>query len=356
MRPAVRNSLAALAALTAAAGPAHPDRRVPAAPALLSRTGLYGPAGSGQLAPRVLAYSPQYPLWSDGAGKARWMLLPKGTAIDGRDPDAWVFPVGTRFWKEFSFAGRKVETRLLWRATAAAWVYAAYAWRADQTDADLVGADGLKGAAEIAPGVFHAIPSRADCQSCHESPAPSVLGFNALQLSTDRDPGAIHGEPLRPDMATLATLVERRLIRPARREWLDRPPRIRAANPRTRSILGYLASNCGGCHQPDNPIPNVTLVFRHPPASAGESPAPAILSALGRPTHSQLPGARSGTLAIAPGQPDASLVAFRMGSRAPLTRMPPVGSVLVDQEALEQLRAWIAEDLGPGGEGSAAGR
>ena len=34
------------------------------------------------------------------------------------------------------------------------------------------------------------------------------LGFTALQLSTDRDPGAIHGEPLRPGMLTTKVLVE----------------------------------------------------------------------------------------------------------------------------------------------------
>ena len=34
------------------------------------------------------------------------------------------FPVGTRFWKEFTFNGRKVETRFLWRASAGRWIFA----------------------------------------------------------------------------------------------------------------------------------------------------------------------------------------------------------------------------------------
>jgi len=178
-----------------------------------------------------------------------------------------VFPVGTRFWKEFSFHGRKVETRLLWRASATAWGYAAYAWREDQAEADLVEAGGRRNAAEIVPGVFHTIPGVRDCKACHETPSPTVLGFTALQLSGDRDPDALHQEPLQPGMATLATLVERRRVRPVRREWLARPPRIEAGTPRTRAVLGYLASNCGSCHQPSNPIPGVTLAFHHPAAA-----------------------------------------------------------------------------------------
>ena len=63
---------------------------------------------------RNLAFSPQYPLWSDGAAKRRWISLPPGTAIDASRPDAWEFPRGTRLWKEFSL-DRPVETRFIER-------------------------------------------------------------------------------------------------------------------------------------------------------------------------------------------------------------------------------------------------
>ena len=183
-----------------------------------------------------------------------------------------------------------------------------------------------------------------DCKACHETPAPAILGFGALQLSDDRDPDAPHAELLRPGMATLATLVERRLISPLRREFVERPPRIRTPNPRTRAVLGYLTSNCGTCHQPANDIPHVTLALRHSYLAAGETEAPALQSAVGRPTHSALLG--PGTVAIAPGHPEESLVLARMATRERLTQMPPVGTALADEEALALLRAWIAEDLG----------
>src|ERR1043165_6412078 len=59
---------------------------------------------------RNLSFSPQYPLWSDGAHKRRWIYLPPGTAIDASRLDAWEFPIGTRLWKEFSLGG-PIETR-----------------------------------------------------------------------------------------------------------------------------------------------------------------------------------------------------------------------------------------------------
>lgn len=84
------------------------------------------------------AFTPQYPLWSDGAGKRRWVQLPAGSTIDISNVDRWNFPVGTRFWKEFEFDGHQVETRFLWKVSEGNWVFASYAWNAGQTDAVLV--------------------------------------------------------------------------------------------------------------------------------------------------------------------------------------------------------------------------
>ncbi|MDX1518428.1 MAG: hypothetical protein R3288_16385, partial [Woeseiaceae bacterium] len=47
----------------------------------LSETGLYEP-GTLRVARDKLSYTPQYPLWSDGAIKKRWLYLPPGTSID----------------------------------------------------------------------------------------------------------------------------------------------------------------------------------------------------------------------------------------------------------------------------------
>ena len=62
------------------------------------------------------------------------MFLPPGSTIDATVLDAWEFPVGTKFWKEFAFNGRKVETRFLWRASDSGWVFASYVWNEAGTD------------------------------------------------------------------------------------------------------------------------------------------------------------------------------------------------------------------------------
>ena len=84
-------------------------------PETLAETGLYADWDAKVVAPDHLVFSPQYPLWTDGAIKHRWLHLPAGTWIDGTNPDAWVFPVGTKVWKEFRFNGAPAETRLIER-------------------------------------------------------------------------------------------------------------------------------------------------------------------------------------------------------------------------------------------------
>src|SRR5688572_33459749 len=84
-------------------------------PSTLGATGLYLNGSIEELGPGVQGFTPQYPLWSDGATKRRWISLPPGTAIDASRPAAWDFPRGTKFWKEFSVEGRRIETRLIER-------------------------------------------------------------------------------------------------------------------------------------------------------------------------------------------------------------------------------------------------
>lgn len=98
---------------------------------------------TGITAPGVVPFSPQYPLWSDGAEKRRWLWLPPGRFIDGSKPDAWQFPPGTRLWKEFAHDGHAVETRFIERLADGSWRYATYVWNADGSDALLAPAAGF---------------------------------------------------------------------------------------------------------------------------------------------------------------------------------------------------------------------
>jgi mono/diheme cytochrome c family protein len=303
------------------------------APATLAETGFY------TLEKRP--FSPQYPLWSDGAAKARWIYLPPGTAIDARDESAWSFPVGTRFWKEFTFNGRKVETRFLWKVSAARWVAASYAWNDDGTEAMRAPDDGVPNAAELAPGRAHAIPSSNDCFACHGSKPTRVLGFNPLQLSPDRDTNAIHAEPLTAQMVTLETLMKERVIAGAREDLVSNPPRIQTADAQTRAVLGYFAANCASCHDGNGEIAALgpTLKY-HDLVTDADAVARSIVR---QPTKWQVPGEPEGaSLLVNTHAPDTSAILVRMRSRRPSSQMPPLGTVIRDERAVDAVAAWIA--------------
>ena len=316
----------------------------PVAPALLSETGLYAGEGTTQIDPRNRPFTPQYPLWTDGAAKKRWIRLPEGAAIDATNLSRWEFPVGTRFWKEFSFNGRKVETRMLWRATAEAWVFASYAWNEAQTEAVLAPETGIPGAAEVAPGKRHSIPGVADCRSCHDSAGTEILGFTALNLSDDRDPNAPHAETLTREMITLRTLTEENLIFPKRPELITRPPRIAADSPTARAALGYLSTNCGSCHNQESSIASLGLILKHTPGAGNREPGTdALDTTINKRGHWVVPEAQEESRLINPGRPESSAIIRRVKSRRPLSQMPPLGSVLVDREAVDLLTRWVHE-------------
>jgi hypothetical protein len=309
-------------------------------PELLSETGLFASGSVTEIDPRNLPFVPQYPLWSDGATKRRWIRIPEGQAIDARDPDAWQFPAGTRFWKEFSF-GRRIETRYMERLADGRYRYATYVWSDDGRDARRAPAASST-QVETDGGSAHEVPSESDCRACHEGRRSPVLGFGALQLSPDRDPNAPHRERVPEGSVDMAVLAARDLLMGLPERLLREPPRIAGRTPRERAALGYLFGNCSGCHNAEGPLASLGLDFDQR-VSASEAPR-ALRSAVGQPSHFAMPGAEH-TLRVAPGKPEASALAFRMGSRFPASRMPPLGTRLVDDEALELVRDWIENDL-----------
>ena len=309
----------------------------------LKETGLYADWDTKRVGPGKILFSPQYPLWTDGAKKTRWMELPQGTFVDASNPDAWQFPIGTRFWKEFTF-DRRAETRFI-EHTAEGWKYATYAWNEDGTEALLAPERGIARSVVIRDGVRHGIPSRTDCKSCHEGSPAWILGFSALQLSADRDPNAPHAEVLPDDGVTLRKLVERGLVRGLPSHLTDGAPRIAADTPVARAALGYLHGNCSYCHTMSGELANLKFSLQYPFAETFTEP-PAMSTTIGKvskfvPSIWEAPGDR-----VRAGHPDLSVLALRMASRNPVAQMPPVGSRLVDEEAVALIRKWIAEELG----------
>lgn len=238
----------------------------------------------------------QYPLWSDGLDKRRWLYLPPGTAIDKSAVDAWEFPRGTRAWKEFSSQGR-VETRFIERLADGRWRFASYVWNAAGTEATLAPAEGI---AKLG------IPSRADCLACHDGAPVPILGYSAVQLALE----AI-AEPV----------------------------------PGARAVLGYLHGNCGHCHN-DAALPALDLALDQRAANPEESAVRSLVSLVGRYSRYGPAGAAE-TRRVKPGHSGESLLVTRMRSHDPLVRMPPLGVSVADAAGLALIERWIDHDLKP---------
>jgi mono/diheme cytochrome c family protein len=286
------------------------------APALLSETGLYGDAANGVLAPDVLAYEPQGVLWADGATKRRWVYLPPGTRIDTSDMDGWVYPVGTKLWKEFSVDGARIETRLIVKVSATSWTLVSYRWNADQSDAVAV-PDGVENAA----GTDHDIPSSADCQRCHGGLPDSVLGFTAVQLSH-----AGNG-------VTLSTLMsDGRLTKsPA-------SPLVVPGDDTAATALRYLHANCGQCHNARSMVTQQTGVNLW-----------LTVSTLG--SVERTPAYRSAVNDVRHGLA-GSVILARMRHRGN-GQMPPLATKHVDEDGTAAVEAWLRA-LVPSGDAAVA--
>ncbi|MEO8179855.1 MAG: hypothetical protein ABI895_13565 [Deltaproteobacteria bacterium] len=303
-----------------------PEARIGELPARLSQTGLFREGSVDTLGPALRAYAPQYALWSDGATKRRWLSLPEGSRIDTSDMDDWLFPVGTKFWKEFSLRGRRVETRLLVKVgpRAVDWAGAAYVWDADQRDARLM-AQGRKDV----DGSGYNVPSAAECAACHGGRRSHVLGFSALQLSASELP------------LSLSALTREELITraPARSPILPGDEREQAA-------LGYLHANCGHCHNSARPPrgdgprcydPERSIDLWLPSTARATNTMSALADDL-------WPSALRTTVPryVTPGAPQDSRLLTLVARRGLRLHMPPLGSRRVDPDGVRLLTEWIA--------------
>ncbi len=295
-------------------------------PPTLLCTGLFADLPAKTVAAGVREYAPAIPLWSDGAEKRRWISLPAGTTIDDSDPKEWVFPVGTKLWKEFSVDGRRIETRLWQKLTATFWAHAVYAWNEDESAASR----STGGDIPLHDGTYH-IPTDDECEKCHRGRTEHILGFGTVELGL---PGA--------SGVTLETLAGEGLLSP--------PPdatQLTIGDDGTgvaAPALGWMHINCGvPCHNANSRATAYPsgLRLRLDPADLDGRPLTDVdtrTTTMGVAVHA---ANWRGRVRIVPGDPESSLLYDLVSHRGEGMQMPPFASRIIDEEAVAQIEAWI---------------
>jgi hypothetical protein len=306
-------------------------------PKELACTTLYSDWATKTVAPDIVQFAPGLVLWSDGAVKTRWIWLPPGTKIDTSNMDEWIFPVGTRFYKQFVVNGVYVETRMLHKQAPSGWSHVTYRWAPDLSSATM-----SPGATNVNDAGYE-IPTSAECKDCHQGRQDFILGFEAVSLSAPLATGLTMDDLVKQDLVTKAPSA----------------PLTVPGDAIQSAALGYLHANCGtACHNPFNGEAAYTgFWMRLNVAELGSVAATdTYMTGWGVGTRTDNFVSDGVTQRIVPCNAPASCVYFRDthrdGLNAPvssLTQMPPIDTHRIDDAGVAAVAAWINEGCGGGG-------
>jgi uncharacterized repeat protein (TIGR03806 family) len=319
-------------------------------PHKLSETGLFASVSNHRPAPGVIPYVAKAPGWSDGAVAERFVALPKDSRIERHPsgvpnmPVEWKFPEGTVLVQTLLLpkqnrtepsAMRRIETRLLTKQKGA-WAGYSYIWNAEQNDATLAPPEGAELRLAWASATTKddvqkwKVPNRAECMSCHSRQANFVLGLSEPQADSNQKFGNL-------EMNQLSALEQQKVVQP-----LD-PPKAQKSlglvNPYDTAqdlearVRSYLHANCSSCHvEAGGGNSRIRLNIEQ---KRGDMQLIDVF-----PQHETfgLPSA----LLVAPGEPQRSVLYQRISRRGP-GQMPPRGTQLVDQKAVQLFQDWITQ-------------
>ncbi len=291
----------------------------------------------------VIPYTVNTPLFSNYSEKLRFFKLPDGKKIVYRDSGVLDFPVGTILIKNFYFSddfrkpekGRRIlETRLLVHE-AEGWQAYPYIWDHDQSDAiyDPAGETvevrytNEAGKKVVTP---YLVPNKNQCKGCHLNGDQLVpLGPSARQLNTPRKNGnTINQLAHWNQLGILENYSDAKLV-PAGVVWNDG-----ATGGLDARARAYLDANCGHCHSAKGSANTSGLyldIYERDPARLGVFKSPV---AAGR-------GAGDREFDIVPGEPDKSILIFRMRTNDPGIAMPEIGREQVHKEGVALIEEWI---------------
>jgi glucose/arabinose dehydrogenase len=312
-------------------------------PPTLAETGIFSDLQALTPNPGIVPYDVNVPLWSDGAKKQRWFSLPNLTQKISFQPESnWSFPASAVWIKHFELeltpgdpaSSHRVETRALVK-TAAGVYGVTYRWGNSTSNADLVPEEGLDEPFAINSGgiirtqIWH-YPSRSECLACHTPVAGYVLGFNTPQMNCDFSYPSVRTNQLAALSeanyfdAPITNVHPLRSLAKLQDETSSREYRVRS----------YLFANCAQCHQPNGPAYANWDARITTPIDAARIIDGLLINPEGDPDNRFV---KPGSLAHS--------IALKRMSTLDKDRMPPLGTRVVDQEAVDLISDWITQDL-----------
>jgi len=302
-----------------------------APPATLADTGCYADVAGHELAPQLIPFEINSPLWSDGALKRRFMLIPDGESIAYTDAGSLTMPVGTLLVKEFWLervaddpsTRFPVETRFLVKRCEEGdclepWQGYSYRWKTDGSEADLIDPGSTDERTDWtvtdASGTevihSHIYPARLNCTRCHNAAAGRVLGLQAIQLDRPARYGDVVDNQL-DTLAAIGVLAGLPSTRPGRLPSSLDP----SFDAQSRS-RAYFHTNCAHCHRPAGERPTIDFRYQTPLAADNICDK------------------------LTPGDGTGSLLYTRDSTRG-AGQMPPLATDAVDSYQLDITAAWI---------------
>ncbi len=313
---------------------------------LLSDYGLFADLSEQAPAEGVVPYDLITPLFTDYAEKMRFISLPEGEAATYQGAGLPDYPVGAILVKTFAYPDATVtashglnliETRLLIHQ-ADGWVALPYVWNDDDTDAVLKRAgkrltvEWTQEDGTVLP-IRYAVPNVNQCKGCHVTGGELIpIGPKVRNLNHEFDyAGGTENQLTHwASVGLLSPLPDDPAQLPRIADWLDEDQA--SLNERARA---YLEMNCAHCHTEQGPGKTSGLFLTWEEEDATR------LGVFKRPIAA---GRGSGGFEfdIAPGNPDESILQFRMASTDPGIMMPETGRSLVHKEGLALIREWIS--------------
>ena len=111
-------------------------------------------------------------------------ILPDGAQIDTASMDEWTYPVGTKVWKEFRSAGKRIETRFMQKVRDDRWVQARLRVVAPTRRPRRCRPRARR--VDLGGGATYVVPKSSECNDCHKGRKDKLLGFEAISARSAR--------------------------------------------------------------------------------------------------------------------------------------------------------------------------